>query len=86
VRSLCSSLTVGAALHIAPSASRAQIASAVAATRITRPRIRTQAACTVTADQSARGTPKSIAITMTSPGHMAEPNQDRVRSAGACDW
>jgi hypothetical protein len=84
VRSLCSSLTAGAALHMAPSASRAQIANAVAATRMARPRIRIQAACRATARQSARGTAKSMAIVMTSPGQTAAPNQERLRSAGAC--
>jgi hypothetical protein len=85
VRSVCSSLTAGAALHIAPSTSRAHTVNAVADTRITSPRIRIQAACRARACQSARGTAKSMAIVMTSPGQTAEPYQERVRSAGARD-
>ena len=85
VRSLCSSRTVGAALHIAPSAIRAHIANAVAATRMGRPRIRAQAGCRTTEFQSARGTTKVTANVMASPGQTAVPNQERLRSAGARD-
>jgi len=85
VRSLCSSLTAGEALHIAPSASRAHTANAVAASRIASPRIRIQAGCRATEFQSARGTARTTATVMTSPGQTAVPNHERVRSAGACD-
>src|ERR1700691_6291449 len=85
VRSLCSSRTVGAALHIAPSAIRAHIANAVAATRMGRPRIRGQAGCRGTEFQSLRRTAKGTANVMASPGQTAVPNQERFRSAGACD-
>src|SRR5580658_1966404 len=84
VRSWCPALTVGAALHIAPSASLAHTANAVAATRMTRPRIAIQARWKATAFQAERGTAKSSATTMATPGQRAEPNQERVRSGGAC--
>src|SRR6516165_7170605 len=83
VRSWCSCLTVGAALHIVPSATLAQTVSTVAASNSTSPVTLAQVVCTASERQSALGRAMDSAVTMTTPMSTVDPNRLRARVAGA---
>ena len=85
VRSLCPSLTVGAALHMAPSASLAHTVSVVAASRIASPRTRSPGACISRGSQSVLGTATDKLTTTTVLIHMGDTKRARARSAGDRD-
>ena len=76
-------MTAGTALHIRPSVNLAHRVSAVAASRMARPRNRAHGAEKVTACQSARGTARRTTVKMTTTGMAPVPYQERWRCAGA---
>ena len=78
-------MTVGAALHMVPSTTRAQTVNAVAASSTTSPASLAQAECTASDRQSAPGRARDTAVTMTTPISTVDPIRLRVRAAGARD-